>query len=405
MFRPRYGYNARTGWRTPAEKLFDVESTFTRTGVAYDRNGDSIAANTPRFGMFGEEEGLLIEEATTNLVTANQSTGTDTLNDTTGFQPSRDGILTSTTEQQYIGDRSLKVTTPGTQTYEGVGFQGSDTNETYTLSFMVYCPVTAANTMEITISRNGMGTIRYTFTGIGGWDKIVTSFNINEGTGNFTVYIRTKTTQDITFYLDMIQIEEKPYPTNWQLGGTTRNTEGIILPSTVLNKAEGTIECEIYTNPAFITGEGNIFGIGTTNLNNQIGAYYTPTNKITGVTSDNNGDATLTTSDNTFTPNTWVSVALTWKNTGNKVYVTGTATTSTGTVNLPSELANNLFLLANYNGEGIGNTLIRTVCISKIQRTYAEIQSRITNNYPLDKYVTAKGVLEADLIFKGMARV
>ena len=70
MFRPRYGYNARTGWRTPTEPV--------------------ILANP-------------------NLLPDNVATGTDTLQNTTGFDAMDATILQSSTEEAHTGQRSLKI--------------------------------------------------------------------------------------------------------------------------------------------------------------------------------------------------------------------------------------------------------------------------------------------------------
>jgi hypothetical protein len=153
---------------------------------------------------------------------------------------------------------------------------------------------------------------------------------------------------------------------------------------------EGTIECEIFANPAFISGSGRIFGTGTSATANRITAYYSATNKITGLTSDNAGNATTTASSNTFTTNTWIKVALTWKTDNDKVYLSGTATTSTGTTYLPASLATLFYLLAKYDGSNQGNTLIRNVVVSKTKRSDAEILARsIPNAPPVDRNVTA----------------
>jgi len=47
---------------------------FTRASVAYDKYGNSVPVDTPRFGIAGgPNDGVLIEEAHTNLLTADVS--------------------------------------------------------------------------------------------------------------------------------------------------------------------------------------------------------------------------------------------------------------------------------------------------------------------------------------------
>ena len=83
---------------------FNIQSTFTRVGVAWDKNGNSVAENTPRFSMFGvDANGLLIEEAHTNLLSGDQSLSivhaapvtTGTLNGTYTFQCRTGNIVLS----------------------------------------------------------------------------------------------------------------------------------------------------------------------------------------------------------------------------------------------------------------------------------------------------------------------
>lgn len=72
--------------------------TFTRASVAYDYYGNSVPVNTPRFG-FGGVDGVLIEEAHTNLMPATESQTlstpytTETLNGTYTFQIQGSGSI------------------------------------------------------------------------------------------------------------------------------------------------------------------------------------------------------------------------------------------------------------------------------------------------------------------------
>ena len=56
------------------KRLRRVPLTFTRASVAYDKYGNSVPVDTPRFGIAGgPNDGVLIEEAHTNLLTADVS--------------------------------------------------------------------------------------------------------------------------------------------------------------------------------------------------------------------------------------------------------------------------------------------------------------------------------------------
>lgn len=119
------------------KQLRRVPLTFTRASVAYDKYGNSVPINQPRFGMFnGPDEGILIEEAHTNLLTADVSQAlttespytTGTLNGTYTFS-CRTGSYTlsggatgtvTPTSPQTKTITSATVTLTGTATYNQI---------------------------------------------------------------------------------------------------------------------------------------------------------------------------------------------------------------------------------------------------------------------------------------------
>ncbi|MEL7568269.1 MAG: RHS repeat-associated core domain-containing protein, partial [Dehalobacterium sp.] len=97
------------------------------------------------------------------------------------------------------------------------------------------------------------------------------------------VFARTRDTVATTFYVDGLQLEQKPYATSWTLGGTTRASEVLTIPTTgVFQKGNWAVEltyipkdvvmnsnyprlfhCGIDTNNYYdiaITPDGRIYG-------------------------------------------------------------------------------------------------------------------------------------------------
>ncbi|MEL7567641.1 MAG: sugar-binding protein, partial [Dehalobacterium sp.] len=100
----------------PTINLFDA--TFTRNSVAYKQDGTQVISGNPRYEAGKFNQGIMIEEGTTNLLTANQSS---VETDTTGFSAFNSATLSRDTTERWHGSASLKVVTPGSVSYEGVG--------------------------------------------------------------------------------------------------------------------------------------------------------------------------------------------------------------------------------------------------------------------------------------------
>jgi hypothetical protein len=341
--------------------------------VAYDVNGNSVPADTPVYEAIAGVRGVLVEEATTNLLTANVSTGTDTLGDTTGFTAYNSAALSSSTEQAYQGSRSLKVVTPGAVTTEGA-------NCTYTLangnpvsgSVMVKAPLGAAMSLQIT------GSDYTLFTGTGEWQKV--SMGVANKTSSANVYIWTTTTpQAITFYVDMLQIEAKAYPTSWTLGSTSRAASTMTIPSNVLNLSEGTIELEVYVNTAFnsssvtaprffdMTVDANNYFIAGRNAS--AGTYFV----------QSKGGATAYTIAQVATTLTtgWHQIAISWKPGQKTIMIDGNiATANTDSSNIMPPSTTTLYIMDRATGDRTINTQTRKWHWSRRWKTLAELSQR-----------------------------
>ena len=178
-----------------------------------------------------QHQGLMVEEATSNILTANQSTCGDTLGTTEGFDGTNATISVSS-DYKKQGNKCIKVTFNGAG-----GTSGSEylkilqVPTTSGLSYIVSGWVKAPLGFPFYIER----TTHTVYTGTGDWQYISLSSTY---TGNGTPvnwYIGSQTSMPGTIYVDMLQFEQKAYPTSWILGQTSRSAETMTIPSSVLN--------------------------------------------------------------------------------------------------------------------------------------------------------------------------
>ena len=320
------------------QQPFTIESVFNRASVAYDKDGNQVPANTPRFGMAGvDEPGLLIEESTTNILTAEASQSLSS--------PYTTGTL----------------------------------NGTYTFS---------CKTGSIVLSGGASGTVTPT----------------NPITATITSATVTLTPATTATYN---QIENKAYKTSWTLGGTSRSSELCSLSPDVLNLSEGTIELEIYINNAFKnTGNNRTLIAHSSTTNNAIKLYYSTSGNLVFMSYNASGTgSTVYFNGSNLSLGNWVKLAIVWDVSNIKMYLNGSQLGNiTNNPNLPSSHEDNIWI-GQINNSYVMNSLIRNVVISKIKRTDMDIQARANTGFPMDKFVTAKGLLTENLSFKGMAKV
>lgn len=222
------------------------ELTFSRTGTAYSPDtGASVASGEPRFPWQSGYQGVMVEEAATNLLTANQSS---VETDTTGFSAQFASVLTRVTTEAKFGSASLQVDTTSSNANQGVlvsipaGTLSAST--TYTISLYVK----GAGNLRVWLQEVTGGAIvgsQTSFTATSSWQRVtctVTMGGVVDAAGHRIRIDTAGVAQTVTFYLDGLQVEAKAYPTSWTLGGTTRNAETLTIPTAGVLKAEqGTV--------------------------------------------------------------------------------------------------------------------------------------------------------------------
>ena len=225
--------------------IFGSGYTFTRSSVAYLQDGTEVPIGAPRFENAKFGKGILIEEATANLLTANQSS---VETDTTGLSSYSSATITRDTTEPWQGEACLKVVTPGSIAGEGMFADKTGltlaVDEGYTASAYVkgsgivriYLAELRGGTPQTVSSAN----VELTST----WQRIHVPITIADATNtSLRIMVRTPTAQSITFYVDGLQIEKKAYATSWQIGGTPRSAEVLTIPTAgAFQKGNWTVE-------------------------------------------------------------------------------------------------------------------------------------------------------------------
>jgi hypothetical protein len=223
------------------DSLYDskniIPGTFARASVANLSNGVQVASGVARYDTARIVRGVLIEEGTTNLLTANQSSvETDTTGFTTNLGGAGTATMTRTTAKSWQGSASLKVDTSGSTINQGASVLTNGTAGTvYAGQMQVWVPVGV--TVEVGLwdtvnSVNGGSFPLATIAGNNAWQRVtITCIMGASNTTGLQLYARNANATAITFYIDGLQIEQKPYPTSWILGGTTRAAETLTIPT------------------------------------------------------------------------------------------------------------------------------------------------------------------------------
>jgi hypothetical protein len=229
--------------------IYLPDTLFTRSSVAYNLQGTQIQANQPRYeaGKFGQA--IMIEEGTTNLLTANQ---VSVETDTTGLN-AIGGSITRNITNYWNGNASLECTTPGRSASEGMGTEAVMTSvsplTTYTLS--AYVKGSSGAVMLSAREETGTGVYIKDTQGPAvaltpSWQRLILTITTTSTTKRLCLFVATTSAQATTFYYDGGQIEQKTYATSCQLPETARAAETLSIPAaSVLNASEGSIEFSV----------------------------------------------------------------------------------------------------------------------------------------------------------------
>ncbi len=388
-----------------------ISATFARSSVAYKQDGTQVATGAPRYetGKYGQ--GVMFEEGTTNLLTANQSS---VETDTTGFTNNPPlgnpgATISRITSDFWQGTACLQVTTTSANAYEGFGTTGISglANTTYTGS--MWFKATNGQVLQAVLwdSTNSVVLSASSITGNGAWQRIVLTGTIGSSpSSSMFLTIRTTTAVAVTFYVDGLQIEQKTYATSWQIGGISRVAETLTIPTAaVLNANEGTISFWLYRNPANNSYQ-NPFSIlvpGGNNNRLSLERMGSSNNFYLWIADNASIFNTVSSPSITLLENTLYNIALTWKAGVYYLYLNGQLVSGYPITadHYPSSFSASeidIGYACNWPGREI-NGIIDDLCISNRVRTISEIQAAYNSNQPLpgDDATTCKMSFDGNL--------
>lgn len=352
--------------------------SFARDSLAYLSSGVLRGPSEVRIGPIGGRQGVWVEEGTTNLLTANQSS---VETDTTGFSAIGGATIARDTTQFWSGSASLKVTCPDAADWKGVRVTGLFVTGGVTYTFSCY--IKGTGQVKVGLDLQGYGP-----WGIGGpvvaltntWQLVVFTFTPSESSATAQIGIEQyQSSVASVFYIDGLQLEKKPYPTTWIDGGLIRSPESLTIPTAgVLFPQEGAIEIWVRTAPVLLTTKAYVL-------------WDTRTDWLTGPTSfrawakaggikaayGTGTSEVVLGGTTTVNPDSAYYIAWTYGPWGSKLYVNGTVFGSSSTPPGGWNLNPNIWLGTYFNGKpgAHWNGLIGPLRISHRARTDAEIQA------------------------------
>ena len=380
--------------------------TFTRASVAVKLDGTEVASGEVRYetGEFGNS--LMIEEGTTNLLTATQS---DVEADTTGLAANIAGVTISRdTGEHWQGAASLKTITPGNAALEG--FRTTSASVSASLAYTASVWVKGSGTVVL-----GLGERDASDVAIGGivygsvvtlsstWQRTTVSKTFGATGVKARLYVITDVTQAITFYADGLLLEQKAYDTSWIEGGVTRVAETLSVPTAgVFTKGSTTVEFwfEPTSTPLKTSGVLCVVFINSTNYYviyaHSTGRVYVQTRSGADTVNDYNS------SDPVLAVGTKYHIAAKWDGTTMCHFVNGVKGLDGDTAYTEpvGSLPANMYLGSNYSSTSHPDGIYDDLRISNIARTDAEILADYNSGaaLPMDNYTTAKLNFDDDIL-------
>jgi hypothetical protein len=225
-----------------------LPATLTRATIRYKSDGTSVASGSaayetgPNLAVSSTDKALWIEEGTTNLLTANQSS---VETNTTGFNINNGTTITRDTTEYWNGTASLKCVTPNVAATEG--WYTSNTTVTASLVYTASVYLKGSGTVQLFLQERTAAdalvgaTASSVITLASTWTRYSVTRTFGATGERARIYVYTNAQQGITFYADGLQIEQKAYATSWHLGGATRNAEVVTIPASIFDKNHFTV--------------------------------------------------------------------------------------------------------------------------------------------------------------------
>jgi predicted phage tail component-like protein len=246
--------------------------TFTRASSAWEditlnqvSSFIPVATGVPRYTFSTYTNGIQIEEGTSNILPALESEGF------IGAVWSAVGsgtLISNVKIYTVVSKNVLKVVTPGIVTNEGVASVNQAVLASTTYTFSAYV-LGKGTVMVQTVESGGVGTTTNgvaTTLIIDQYQRLSITITTVVGTNNVSLKVLTTTEEADIFYCSAFQLEQKAYPTSWQVGTTTARAEEFaklapVPPGSKLLGQQGTIDF-FFTKTGKPATFGGMFDMG-----------------------------------------------------------------------------------------------------------------------------------------------
>lgn len=341
----------------------------------------------------GGPSAILIEEDTTNLFTANQSNGGED-GTASGYSVYGTNTAESSTDRAWQGTRSMKLIYQDDLRMMGMGVNLPSALRT-TFYVWVFIP-TDWDGGTIKLGDEGAFTgatneVAESTTTKGRWVRLQYAFTPDAADLDGSFFIRTSSapTAGKFIYVDGLQAEQKPYPTQWHLGGETRTVERLETPS-LISSRRGTVEVDFYFGGEKPSGLTYMFDSRVGNTARGVLIYWADA-QLNGWLDGQTFGATPTLDVG------WHRAAFRWGDGVAGLWFDGveivtSAVTHTDNVNAAT-------IGSRYSDEGHPNLPVDAVRISSRKRTDAELEDHLTPLTADEKatyFLNFKGDLTAD---------
>ena len=240
-----------------ATKQFEgvSEPTFSRSSIAYKQDGTQVAVGVPRYetGTYGQA--IMIEEGTTNLLMNNQASVETDLTGLTGWSVNTSHTFTRDTTvfwqgsasakliSNYAGAQQISISTSGTRSAVTAGLS-------YAFSARLRAQAAAGRQWKISVLwYDGAGAnISQANSSLSSASSAFTELTLiaTAPVGAVTCFVSADLVgalQNEILWYDGGQIEQKAYPSSWQLPGSARAAEVLTVPTAgVFTKSNWAVE-------------------------------------------------------------------------------------------------------------------------------------------------------------------
>lgn|GEM_PF-6821728 len=387
QIRFRFNGSLLEAWFNNVRVIAVTDTTFTSGGVGMRQNHVD-AIRFLDFAVHQVTPSIFPEEGVTNLLTANQAS---VETDLTGLVIHGGGTtLIRDTSVAWQGSASIRVVTDGAQNFQGIM---SD----------VLIPVAHSQTYTFSAWVRGSGNIdlvihEYTAAGVliagshssmsanSAWTRHSVTRTFGATGERIRVLILTNPAQAVTFWADGLQLEQRPYATTWQLGGTPRAAESLTIPTAgIFTRGNWAVE-GIYT-PQIPMNVGNVektlfaYEIDASNwLRMRVGVN----SEWNFAVMSGGVQRTIASASNAALQGTAYHWMIAGDGTNMRLCVNGAQIgTDTAYTEPVGTMPANLFVGSRPNGTLQANGLIDDLRISNRARTLAEHQAAFSSGQPL----------------------